>query len=122
MENKNIDLTNLHPVFESILNGFMNTNKKPKLKLVFTFGVGTMYRQKVVIVHCNNTMQAIDYVFNKYGSSNVAFEYHWDENSLKNSCELENGLFDLINKDYTYGKNLIKKYNYEILEEVTLED
>ena len=96
----------------------MNKN----LKIVFTFGIATRYKGNVVIIECNNIMQAIKYVFNKYGNLNVAFDYHYNEESLKNGCAWKDGLFEEVQADYEYGEQLIEKYSYEILEELTLED
>lgn len=95
---------------------------KKKLKLVFTFGVGTEHGGKVVIVNCNNIINAIKYVFNNYGQDNVAFEYHYNKESLKNGCAYEDGLFEEVKSGYNYGEKLIKEFNYEIMEEITLEE
>ena len=97
-------------------------DKNTKLKLVFTFGVGTDYRGKVVIVNCNNIMNALKYVFNKYGNTNVCTNYHYNETSLKNGCEWQKGLFEKIKNTYEFGKDLICRYSYKILEKITLED
>jgi len=97
-------------------------NQKTELKLVFTFGVGTKYSGKVVIINCNNIMTALQYVFNKYGNTNVCTNYHYNETSLKNGCEWQDGLFQELKDSYDYGEALIEKYNYEVIEEVVLED
>jgi hypothetical protein len=95
---------------------------KKKIKLVFTFGVGTKNTGKAVIINCNEVMTAITYMFSKYCQLDIAREYHFNEESLKNGCAWQDGLFEEIKDTYDYGKDLIQKYNYEILEEITLED
>lgn len=95
---------------------------KKKLKIVFTFGCGTKFAGKVVIIECDEIMTAIDYIFRKYGQQNVAFEYHYDKESLENYCAYKKGLFEELKNSYDYGKKLVKKYNYEILEHKILED
>ena len=59
-----------------------------------TFGVGTKYRGSCVIVRALTELDARSYAFAKYGQQNVAFI-----------------------RDYEQNKNLIKMYNYKILEE-----
>lgn len=66
-------------------------------KYLFTFGVGSPYRQKCVIVESDNELTARKYMFTEYGRKNVAFVYDYE----KYSC-------------------LIEKYNYKIMENVKL--
>lgn len=95
---------------------------KKNFKLVFTFGVETEFVGNVVLVECNNVMNALDYVFNKYGNLNVCSNYHYNEQSLKNGCAYQKGLFEKIKNTYEFGKDLICRYSYKILEEIILED
>lgn len=66
-------------------------------KYLFTFGVGSPYRQKCVIVSSDDENLSREYVFRKYGQQNVAFVY-----------------------DYKTYSGLIEKFNYKIIEEKTL--
>ena len=92
-----------------------------KYKLVFTFGCATYNANNVVIVNCNDSAKARQYVYYKYGQDSVAFDYHYDEDSLKNDCEWQDGLFEEVKDSYNYGKDVIKGFNYSIIEEITLE-
>lgn len=60
-----------------------------------TFGVGTKYRGSCVIIKALNEIDARLYAFAKYGQENIAFI-----------------------RDYEQDKNLIKKYNYKILDNI----
>lgn len=93
-----------------------------KLKLVFTFGCGTEFAGKVVLVECNEIMTAINYMFSNYNKELICSEYHYDEESLRNGCAWQDGLFEEIKDTYDYGKDLIEKYKYEIIEQKALED
>ena len=93
-----------------------------KYKLVFTFGGETYNAKNVVIVHCNDSVKARQYVYEKYGQDTIAFDYHYDEDSLKNGCEWKVGLFEEFKDIYDYGKEVIKRFNLKIIEEITLED
>lgn len=70
-------------------------------RILWTFGLGTKYAGKVVITYSkpDNFNDAIYYVYKKYGQDNVAFNYIDKYNDLD---------------------EMIKKYNYDILEEVRL--
>lgn len=94
---------------------------KKKIKVVFTFGILTDFSGKVVIIECDNIMIAIDYMFKNYDKEMICSEYHYNEESLKNGCLWKKGLFEKIKKNYDYGKDLIKKYNYEIIEHKVLD-
>lgn len=66
-------------------------------KYLFTFGIGTRYKQKCVIVETDDEILARQYVYRKYGQQNVASVY-----------------------DYEKYSHLIEKYNYKIMKEITL--
>lgn len=68
-------------------------------RIMWTFGVGTPLKGKVVITHSKDFENAMRYVCEKYGQYNVAFNYI-------------DGYSDI--------NGMIEKYNYEIIEEVTL--
>jgi hypothetical protein len=67
------------------------------MKYLFTFGVGTKYKGKCVIVNANDEILARQYVYRKYGQQNIAGVYNYEQ-----------------------YKHLIEKCNYKIIKEVIL--
>lgn len=68
-------------------------------KLLWTFGLDTEYRNKCVITCSKDFNTAMEYVYNKYGQENISSNY------LEPYYDID----DIINR-----------WHYEILEEVTL--
>lgn len=68
-------------------------------KLLWTFGLDTPYKHKCVITFSKDFETAMNYVYDKYGQENVASNYV---------------------DPYQHINKLIEKYNYEIIEEITL--
>lgn len=66
-------------------------------KYLITFGIGTKWRGDCVIITASNEDNVREYVYDKYGQWNVAAVY-----------------------DYETSKELISKYNYEVIEETIL--
>lgn len=66
-------------------------------RFLFTFGVGTRYRKKCVVVTSNDEILARQYVYGKYGQQNVAGVY-----------------------DYTKYSYLIEFYKYKVMKEIAL--
>ena len=66
-------------------------------KYFVTFGLGTNWRRKYVVVYADTGDEVRNYVFSKYGQDNVAWIY-----------------------DYKTAKSIIKAYGYEKIEEVRL--
>ena len=64
-----------------------------------TFGLDSIYRDKCVIVTAESEQRARDYVFGRYGRLNVAYFYDYDEK-----------------------RNLIDRYKYKVMENITLYD
>lgn len=73
--------------------------KKIMQRILWTFGIGTDYKGKVVITKSENFNDAMYYVYNKYGQENIAFNYSDKYNDID---------------------EMIKKYNYDIIEDVKL--
>ena len=66
-------------------------------KYLITFGLGTKWRNKCVVITASDEDKVREYVYDKYGQWNVAAVY-----------------------DYEIYKTIIDKYNYEIIEEINL--
>lgn len=66
-------------------------------KYLITFGIGTKWRGKCVIITASTEDNVREYVYEKYGQYNVAMFY-----------------------DYETSKEIISKYNYEVIEETIL--
>lgn len=71
-------------------------------RILWTFGIATKYAGKAVITisKYNNFNDAMYYVYNKYGQENVSYHY--------------------IDNKYESIDDIIKKYNYDIIEEVNI--
>lgn len=78
---------------------YKNKRRFEMEKILWTFGLSTEYKGKAVITKSNNFNDAMYYVYKKYGQENVAFNY--------------------IDKYHDIDE-MIKKYHYEIIEEVKL--
>lgn len=66
-------------------------------KYLITFGLGTKWRGKCVVITASDDDKVREYVYGKYGQWNVAAVY-----------------------DYETSKEIISKYNYEVIEETIL--
>lgn len=66
-------------------------------KYLITFGIGTKWRGDCVIITASNEDNVREHVYDKYGQWNVAAVY-----------------------DYETSKEIISKYNYEVIEETIL--
>lgn len=65
-------------------------------KWIWTFGVGTPYKGKYVVIETDNG-DGREYMFNRYGRQNCCMSYLYDK-----------------------GMELVKKYNYQLIENVKI--
>lgn len=65
-------------------------------KWIWTFGVGSPYKGKYVVIETDNG-DGREYMFNRYGRQNCCMSYLYDK-----------------------GMELVKKYNYQLIENVKI--
>lgn len=81
-----------------------------KIKWVYTFGVGTPYRGKYLMVETDDPDRTRESVYNAFGQNNISTVYIYDEENFANLVGKEKAA---KYKYVTYGRDVIKRNNLQ---------